>query len=96
MSWKGEVKWRKCVGKKQQVVATALLTNLCNTYYSSLCSKRSDYTARPLFFWQGGGPRFNLTTAPLHQGVTEMLKGSCGILKQFPRLVKTFLGSVMS
>lgn len=71
------------------MVPTPLLTNLCNTCYFSLCSKRNDYPAHPFFFRRGGGPGLNLTTAPLHRGVAETLEGSCGTLKLFPRLPKT-------
>lgn len=79
LGWKGEAKWGRCVGKKEQMVPTPLLTTLYNTCYFSLC-----------FLGKMEGLD-STSPQPLctGEGATEVLKGNCGMLKQFPRLLRT-------
>lgn len=96
VSWKGEVKRGRCVGKKEQVVPTPLPTNLCNTYYFSLGSKRNDYPAHPLFFRQDGGAGFNLTTGLLHWGGYRSAQGKLRHVKAVSQAAENLLGSARS
>ena len=88
MSWKGEVKQRRCVGKKEQVVSTPLPPT-CVIPTISAFVQRGMIIQHTLYYSGKVGGLDSTSQQPLCTTGLQKCSRETGMLKQFPRLLKT-------